>query len=121
MTCLLHFVLEQYHWEDDLDIGSKGTTVVSMFTFVLGFLLVFRTQQAYSRWWEGGSLLQELRGEWFNAYSCLLAFGNPAPEKQKDVLKFQHELARLISMLYGSGLAQVCSLDRKIFEVIDLE
>ena len=34
------------------------------FTFVLGFLIVFRSQVAYSRWWEGGTLLQQLRGEW---------------------------------------------------------
>lgn len=121
LTCALHFVLEKNHWEEDLDIGSKGTTVVSMFTFVLGFLLVFRTQQAYSRWWEGGSLLQELRGEWFNAFSCLVAFGNPSPEKREFVQKFNHQLARLLSMLHGAGLAQVCSTPEKIFDVIDIE
>lgn len=121
ITVALHYFFSLMNWKDDVRVGDKGTSVLGMFTFVLGFLLVFRTQQAYSRWWEGGTLLQELRGEWFNAYSCLLAFANPAPEKKHDVSKFQHELARLVSMLYGAGLAQVCSLDKKTFEVIDLE
>lgn len=121
LTTVLHWILEHQEWKDDMDIGSKGTTVVSMFTFVLGFLLVFRTQQAYSRWWEGGSLLQELRGEWFNAFSCLVAFNNAAPEKRQDVDKFNHQLGRLLSMLHAAGLAQVCSTQDKHFEVIDLE
>jgi len=121
LTVFLHWILSETGQKDSFDIGSKGTTVVSMFTFVLGFLLVFRTQQAYSRWWEGGSLLQELRGEWFNAYSCLLAFGNTAPEKKMEVQKFNHQLARMVSMLHGASLAQVCSMNVKQFEVLDLE
>jgi predicted membrane chloride channel (bestrophin family) len=121
VTATLHWWLTEKELRDEVDIGSKGTTIVSMFTFVLGFLLVFRAQQAYSRWWEGGSLLQELRGEWFNAFSCLLAFGNTAPDKKGEVMKFNHRLARLLSMLHGASLAQVSSMDTKEFEVIDLE
>jgi len=121
LSVLLHFILEWADVKKHVQVGSSGTSVLGMFTFVLGFLLVFRTQQAYSRWWEGGTLLQELRGEWFNAYSCLLAFANPDESKKLDVLKFQNQLARLMSMLYGAGLSQVCSLEQKHFEVIDLE
>jgi len=120
-TVTLHWLLGDYGLKDEVDIGSKGTTVCSMFTFVLGFLLVFRTQQAYSRWWEGGSLLQEMRGEWFNAYSCLVAFGNPSPDKRNEVDKFNHQVARLLSMLHAAGLAQVCSSEEKHFEIIDCE
>ncbi|CAE7916484.1 unnamed protein product [Symbiodinium necroappetens] len=63
--------------------GAPEQNVFDGFTFVLGFLIVFRSQQAYSRWWEGGTLLQQLRGEWFNSYSCLIAFCNGAPEKKE--------------------------------------
>merc|ERR1711956_109985 len=76
-----------------LGAGDVAAGLLSGFTFVLGFLVVFRSQQAYARWWEGGTLLQQLRGEWFNAFSCLMAFCNKAPEKQEDVLVFQHSLA----------------------------
>jgi len=117
----MHMLLEETGFQEKVKVGESGLKVLASFTFVLGFLLVFRTQQAYARWWEGGTLLQELRGEWFNAYSCLLAFGNPAKDKTLEVAKFQHQLARLMSMLYGAGLAQVSSLSEKNFEVLDLE
>ena len=29
------------------------------------FILTARLQIAYDRWWEGGTLLQKTRGEWF--------------------------------------------------------
>ena len=35
----------------------------------------FRSRIAYNRWWEGGTLLQQTRGEWFNGYSSLIAWG----------------------------------------------
>lgn len=101
--------------------GDEAWNTFSGFTFVLGFLIVFRAQQAYSRWWEGGTLLQELRGEWFNAYSCLLAFCNDAQEMRTEVEEFQNVLVRLFSLLYGCALEQVCTLEEKKFELIDIE
>ena len=32
----------------------------------------FRSRIAYNRWWEGGTLLQQTRGEWFNGFSSLI-------------------------------------------------
>ena len=29
------------------------------------FILTFRSDIAYERWWEGGTLLQKTRGEWW--------------------------------------------------------
>jgi len=104
-------------------IGDVSTSVLGGFTFVLGFLLVFRTQKAYDRWWEGGSLLQDVRGEWFNAYSSLLAFCNQSKDQQKvqDVLVFQHFVARLFSLLYASALKQVTTMEPKKFELLNLD
>merc|ERR1712232_1473391 len=90
------------------------------FTFVLGFLIAFRSQKAYSRWWEGGTLLQQLRGEWFNAFSSLLAFSNTAPHMADEVAKFQHHLVRLLSLLYANALKQVATKPTISFELIDL-
>jgi len=101
--------------------GDVGASVLTGFTFILGFLVVFRSQQAYSRWWEGGTLLQQLRGEWFNAYSSLLAFGNQAPEKCEEVLAFQHRLARLFSLLYFTAIQQVSTMKEQNYELIDIE
>ncbi|CAK9043939.1 Hypothetical protein SCF082_LOCUS25041 [Durusdinium trenchii] len=49
-------------------------TLMAIFSAVMMFILTFRSDIAYERWWEGGTLLQKTRGEWFNAYSSLVAF-----------------------------------------------
>jgi len=95
--------------------------VWSAYNFTLGFLLVFRTQQAYSRFWEGATILQQVRGEWFNAVSSCFAFCSSKAEKQIEVERFQHFLARLMSLLYCTALQQIAVLSDEAFEVIDVD
>lgn len=125
-SALLSILLHQYlHSNPDIrDVfvaGDIGASVLSGFTFILGFLIVFRSQQAYARWWEGGTLLQQLRGEWFNAFSALMAFCNTKKEKRAEVVQFQHRLVRLVSLLYASALEQVTTIHDPHLEVIALE
>eukprot|EP00931_Biecheleriopsis_adriatica_P000668 TRINITY_DN10075_c1_g3_i1.p1 TRINITY_DN10075_c1_g3~~TRINITY_DN10075_c1_g3_i1.p1 ORF type:complete len:537 (+),score=79.20 TRINITY_DN10075_c1_g3_i1:77-1687(+) len=91
------------------------------FTFILGFFITFRAQKAYSRWWEGGTLLSQLRGEWFNAFSSLLAFSNPDPKLAEQVQEFQHALASMVSLLYANALGQVSQMEDEHFELINIE
>jgi len=104
-----------------LGAGDVGASVLAGFTFILGFLVVFRSQQAYARWWEGGTLLQQLRGEWFNAYSNLLAFCNTCPDRASEVTEFQHRLVRLVSLLNCAAIQQVSTMEDKNYELIDIE
>jgi len=101
-------------------VGNAGADILGGFFFILGFLLVFRSQQAYARWSEGGDLMHQLKGEWLNAVSCSLAFCSPDPSKRTEVLKFQHQLVRLVSLLYASALTRVCTMHDEAFELIDL-
>merc|ERR1719183_781693 len=123
MTVGLHYLFERF--SDELayasGVGEKASSVLGGFSFILGFLVVFRSSQAYSRWWEGGTLLQQLRGEWFNAYSNLLAFCNTSPDRREDVRLFQHRLVRLVSLLYASALEQVTTMAKPDFELLDLD
>mmetsp|Transcript_77513 Transcript_77513/g.121043 ORF Transcript_77513/g.121043 Transcript_77513/m.121043 type:complete len:473 (+) Transcript_77513:3-1421(+) len=121
LSAVLHFVFNTYDVEDVVTIGASASNVFGGFTFILGFLVVFRSQQAYARWWEGGTLLQQLRGEWFNAFSSLMAFCNSSKEKQQEVYIFQQRMARLTSLLYSSALQQVTTMDHPKFELIELE
>ena len=48
------------------DFGSMFTSLgntyaYQVFTFVLGFVLVFRCQQAYNRFWEGRGAIESVR------------------------------------------------------------
>lgn len=118
-----HYMIHSARLLDGTKVESDtvGTSILGGFTFILGFLIVFRVQQAYHRWWEGGTLLQQLRGEWFNAFSSLLAFCSSKPEMVQDVTHFKHRLVRLTSLLYMVALEQVTTCEDRSFEVIDLE
>merc|ERR1719329_315986 len=122
LTVFIHFCIQHSEFlQRELDIGRSGATILGAFTGILGFLIVFRSQQAYSRWWNGGTLLQQICGEWVNAFSALLAFSNTSPEKKDEVEKFHHLLVRLVSLLHGAALHHVSTIGEQVFELIDLD
>eukprot|EP00971_Amphidinium_carterae_P328024 6459700-Amphidinium_carterae.1 len=49
----------------------------------------------------------QVRGQWMNAASCVVAFCSAVPEKQQDVEEFLHLFVRLMSLLFCTGLQQV--------------
>jgi len=100
-------------------VAGPTVSCWASFTGMVGFLLGLRTQIAYSRFWEGGTLLQQVRGVWFNATSNLMAFSNSSTAKQEDVNKFKQLLVRLMSLLYCTALQQVASVDDAHFEILD--
>mmetsp|Transcript_15590 Transcript_15590/g.34960 ORF Transcript_15590/g.34960 Transcript_15590/m.34960 type:complete len:564 (+) Transcript_15590:128-1819(+) len=106
--------------------GSQDDSYEALASFVsfnaiLGFLVIFRSQQAYSRYWEGLTLLQQVRGQWFNATSSLFAFCTVKPELQEVVSKFRLLQVRLTSLLYCAGLRRVAKMEDDDFQVIEVE
>eukprot|EP00931_Biecheleriopsis_adriatica_P050254 TRINITY_DN29088_c0_g1_i1.p1 TRINITY_DN29088_c0_g1~~TRINITY_DN29088_c0_g1_i1.p1 ORF type:complete len:499 (+),score=76.22 TRINITY_DN29088_c0_g1_i1:63-1559(+) len=101
--------------DEDLD-----TAAFRNFYFALSFMLVFRSQLAYSRYWEAGTIILRVRGNWFNAVSACFAFCNSDPAKTKDVQNFKHALVRLVSLLFCSSLQQVAVCENEEFEIIDI-
>eukprot|EP00929_Paragymnodinium_shiwhaense_P056733 TRINITY_DN2839_c0_g1_i1.p1 TRINITY_DN2839_c0_g1~~TRINITY_DN2839_c0_g1_i1.p1 ORF type:complete len:620 (-),score=119.40 TRINITY_DN2839_c0_g1_i1:116-1975(-) len=98
--------------------GSPFTALWGGYTFILGFLLVFRTQIAYGRFWEGCSILQSVKGGWVNAVSNLIAFSTDDVKKHQEVEVFQHLLVRLMSMLFCASLQQIADMEDEAFEVL---
>lgn len=121
ITLVVHTMIRMPSLKGKVPEMEVGASIMGYFASVLGFLIVFRVNQAYSRWWEGGALLQQIRGNWFTAYSSLLAFVNEHHSCPEDVENFKHKLARLISLLYSSAIHQVSTADDKVFEVIDID
>jgi len=118
-ACLLKtFVFNAPH-PHPVNISNVVTTFGSSFTYVLGFLLVFRSQQAYSRYWEGVSLVQQTRGQWFNCASSLIAFCTTEPARELEVQQFQHLIVRLISILHCTALQQIADIDDEKWMTID--
>jgi len=59
-TLILAFLLKSFVAESNLEILSKLKDVFALVGFVLSLLLVFRTNTAYDRWWEGRKKWGEL-------------------------------------------------------------
>lgn len=78
------------HWFEDYHYPG-ATAVHSLLGVVLGLFLVFRTNTAYDRWWEGrkkwGALVNQSRNLAMKMNTCL------APENKSDRVFF----ARMIS------------------------
>lgn len=106
-------------FEDDRSKSSQSAVAASF--GVMLFILYNRSRTSYSRWWEGGTLLQKARGEWFNAYSSIMAFTSTKPEMQKQVDEYTHLIARLMSLLMCCGLQQVSPNRDRPFEILGLD
>ncbi|CAE8693390.1 unnamed protein product [Polarella glacialis] len=91
------------------------------YTFVLGFLIVFRNNQAYNRFWEGTSLATQFKGHWFITVSNLCAFcsRSTANKKKAEVAHFQNALMRLFSLLHCAALQEICDLKDDSLEIIN--
>jgi len=123
-ACVLHSFNVRKH-DEAINVSNVVTTFYGAYTSVLGFLVVFRSQSAYTRYWEGASLLQRTRGQWFNATSSLVAFCSSDPDKKTKVKEFQHLVVRLVSIMHCTALQQISdipdekwiTLDRSLKEI----
>lgn len=79
----------------------------SGFSFLVGFLIVFRTSQAYARFWDGCTSTHQMRAEWFDACSSVVAFCKHSSVDKKDITSFQECIVRLFSMLHATALAEI--------------
>mmetsp|Transcript_35598 Transcript_35598/g.83222 ORF Transcript_35598/g.83222 Transcript_35598/m.83222 type:complete len:480 (-) Transcript_35598:172-1611(-) len=121
LSLLLVYVDENYpgFLEDrgvDILTNSQLWTAA---TTVLGILLIFRTNRAMNRFWEGTGLLHQMRGEWFDSVSCCVTFTRGAlATKPKDVMEFRHTIVRLMSLCHASALEEIAGETEEL-ETID--
>lgn len=97
------------------------TSAFTAFTWVLGFFVVFRTSQAYTRYWDGANLLHTVTTEWFDSCAQFTAFAMSSKGTDQQKKDFCCSMVRLFSLLHCSALQQVTVRMEDQFEVIDLE
>merc|ERR1740123_2563597 len=96
-NALLTFILSTWfmrHGDFDDKTEEAVELVIGAFHLIMIFILYNRSRTSYARWWEGCTLLQKTRGEWFNGYSSIMAFTSTKPELQEQVSSYVHLLAR---------------------------
>eukprot|EP00443_Scrippsiella_acuminata_P077615 CAMPEP_0115379490 /NCGR_PEP_ID=MMETSP0271-20121206/4559_1 /TAXON_ID=71861 /ORGANISM="Scrippsiella trochoidea, Strain CCMP3099" /LENGTH=398 /DNA_ID=CAMNT_0002802695 /DNA_START=196 /DNA_END=1389 /DNA_ORIENTATION=- len=95
-----------YKMADFLDLLNEPIAY-SGFSALVGFFMVFRTQQAYHRFQSGATAVHEMRGEWFDSASSLVSFCKYSDTDVSKILRFQHKLVRLFSILHACALADL--------------
>lgn len=102
------------------DIGGleaiHSTGAFSGFTFLVGFLIVFRTSQAYARFWSAVFDTHQMCAQWFDAASSAIAFSRNSTASCEALTSFEHTMIRLFSMLTASALQDLCDDDVVRFE-----
>jgi len=106
------------HFIPDMTVfqSSDGTAV---FTSVLGFCLVFRASQAYTRYWRAATAVHEMSAEWLGAISSLIAFVQITKQPQIEIPKFVHTLVRLFSLAHAMALQDIAVLKNEDFPIVD--
>jgi len=124
IPCTVATILLHVFWnteKGEANVELEGLEAVwSSFTFIFGFLIVFRSNQAYSRFWESVTLFHQVRGEWMSAFSNLLAFCNTDPAKSVEVAHFKFALMRLMSLLHCNALQTTSDLTNDSLEILDV-
>jgi len=100
--------------------GQINNAVFSGFTFTLGFVLVFRTNQCYNRFLQGASSACTMRSKMFEAASSLVAFSTMSKKERPEVDIFIHKVVRLFSLVHGTALEVICDAGHKEFPVLDI-
>lgn len=107
------------HYQPLKESVMNNNAVWGGFSFLIGFTIVFRTQQAYCRFWEGCTEMHKMGAEWFDCCSSLVAFCKHAePHLGEEVLQFQNLLVRLFSLLHAAACGQIEGSDQQNYQKV---
>lgn len=99
-----------------------GSSVYSGFTFVLGFILVFRTSQSYQRYWHAATAVHNMKAEWLDACGSLIAFAQTSKMGQDCIMRFAHSMIRLFGLMHAMALEEIAgSGDHVRFPLLDID
>jgi len=117
-------------WRDDLEVfdtfnafdfsrnDSSSTYGYQIFTFVLGFVVVFRCQMGYSRFWHGRVALETMSHNWLDAATKAIVFDAESSKPEADIKQFRLKLSSLFSLLHAASLAELQDLEQPM-EVLE--
>eukprot|EP00746_Dinoflagellata_sp_MGD_P135140 gnl/MRDRNA2_/MRDRNA2_69072_c0_seq1.p1 gnl/MRDRNA2_/MRDRNA2_69072_c0~~gnl/MRDRNA2_/MRDRNA2_69072_c0_seq1.p1 ORF type:complete len:833 (+),score=111.01 gnl/MRDRNA2_/MRDRNA2_69072_c0_seq1:215-2500(+) len=120
-AAVLNWLLNAYpeHFPAGSVPSDREFSLFSTFSWVIGFILVFRTSQSYGRYWEGAQLLHAVTTEWYDACAQIIGFAASSHRDEEEMRAFTGTTIRLFSILHCSALQQVTVMDDDRFHVID--
>jgi len=108
-----------FEFVDNLVIMTDNAAWTA-FSALLGFLVVFRTSQAYTRFWAGCSATHSMRMEWFNACTMFLAYARISKAPTEKVKNFSGKLIRLFSIMHAAALAELEEINVHVLDPKDI-
>jgi len=84
------------------------------FATVVTFFIVFRSSQSYSRYWNGGALLQQMHASFFDAASSIIAFSKMSKAEPDKVAEFKLGVVTLFSALSAHSLCELAGHDDEV-------
>lgn len=126
MSALAAVTLKLLQGDEDFTFFEKDAMFTS-FSFFCSTLIVFRTSQAYLRFWDGTTQVFSMMGVWADAASTVIAFTRHSQASEDNIQTFQQTLVRLISLLSAMILAELEgsepgeAVHMKHFELVDVE
>lgn len=106
LICLVH-KMNYMQGLAERDSILKDNAIWNGFSFLVGFLIVFRTSQAYNRFWDGCTSTHRMKTYWFSACSAILSFTKYSNVDAAKIQDFKELLVRMFSMLHAVACAEL--------------
>jgi len=88
------------------------------FSSILGFILVFRSNQSMMRLTHGLQEIYGMSARWAEACRAIIAFSNTSPLDEYDISVFQRLVVQIFSMLHSSAMQDISGDPTARFTVI---
>jgi len=105
-TAVITFLVKWYDLFGKEDV-LFNSAAWSGFSFLVGFLVIFRTSEAYSRFWDGCTATHQMRAEWIDAATAIMSFCQHSVAPQEQIVRFKHVTVRLFSLLHAMALGEI--------------
>mmetsp|Transcript_46321 Transcript_46321/g.106952 ORF Transcript_46321/g.106952 Transcript_46321/m.106952 type:complete len:374 (+) Transcript_46321:150-1271(+) len=96
-------------WDEDTELLDDA--IWNSFSFLVGFLIVFRTSQSYTRFWDACGCVAAMRSHWFDAANCLTAFCWHSEVEKEEIYCFKQRVIRLTCLLHAVALGEMEDCD----------
>jgi len=99
--------------------SALSSSLFGSFTFILGFMLVFRSSHCYTRFWTGAQSLGTLRAQLHESISGIAAFTRLSKNCPEEIDCFIHTVVRLASLLHANILQAISTMESNDIPVVD--
>jgi len=119
LTCVVHHYLHDaiYTKRTDHDF-LQHPSLYQAFLVMVGFVMVFRTQIAYQRFWEARTMFAQMQSKWQDAVQQAFIFddihksgGELQPRSMEAGKSYRHRMIHLFSVLHAMACIRLLRLD----------